>query len=293
MTDTEPFAAPGAAEFAAAKALLSPWRALTDPRVDGYANLPADGRYLLVGNHTTLGVFDIPFVVLGIHDETGVLVRSLGERQHFRVPLWRDLLARFGTVDGSRENTRRLLRAGEPVLVFPGGGREVARRRGDYYPLVWRERIGFARLALEFGYPVVPFAMIGVDDMWDVVADADDPIYAPARALAARVDIDPELLFPLVRGLGPTPLPRPQRIYARLCAPIDASAFGSGWDDASGAAAFRDGVRDAVAAGIDELLAEREADPARKLIPRIAGEAGRLTLAQADAVRRLLPGVSR
>ena len=244
---TESFEAPGAAEFAAAKALLAPWRALTDPRVDGYGHLPADGRYLLVGNHTTLGVFDVPFVVLGIHDETGLLVRSLGERQHFRVPLWRNLLARFGTVDGSRENTRRLMRAGEPVLVFPGGGREVARRRGDYYPLVWRERIGFARLALEFGYAVVPFAMIGVDDMWDVVADADDAVYAPIRALASRVDVDPELLFPLVRGLGPTPLPRPQRIYARLFEPIEASRFGSGWDDADGAAALRDAVRAAVA----------------------------------------------
>lgn len=289
----DPFAPPSAAEFAAAKALLSPWRALTDPRVDGYGHLPADGRYLLVGNHTTLGVFDVPFVVLGIHEETGVLVRSLGERQHFRVPLWRDLLVRFGTVDGSRENTRKLMRAGEPVLVFPGGGREVARRRGDYYPLVWRERIGFARLALEFGYPVVPFAMVGVDDMWDVLADADDPVYAPARALAARVDIDPELLFPVVRGLGPTPLPRPQRIYARLLEPIQASAFGSGWDDADGAAALRDAVREAVAGGIEELLAERASDPARKLIPRIAGEASRLTRAQADAVRRLLPGASR
>ncbi|MFN8112735.1 MAG: lysophospholipid acyltransferase family protein [Solirubrobacterales bacterium] len=290
MSASEDFEAPGGAEFAAAKALLAPWRALTDPRVDGYGNLPADGRYLLVGNHTTLGVLDVPFVVLGIHDETGMLVRSLGERQHFRVPLWRDLLARFGTVDGSRANTRRLMAQGQPVLVFPGGGREVARRRGDYYPLVWRERIGFARLALEFGYPVVPFAMIGVDDMWDVVADADDAIYAPARALAARVDVDPELLFPVVRGLGPTPLPRPQRIYARLREPVEAADFGSGWDDADGAAALRDAVRDSVAEGIEELLAERESDPARRLIPRIAGEASRLTRAQAEAVRRLLPG---
>jgi hypothetical protein len=41
------------------------------------------------------------------------------------------------------------------------------------------------------------------------------------------------------------------------------------------------------------LLADREGDPARGLIPRIAGEAGRLTRAQADAIRRLLRGASR
>lgn len=282
------FEPPGPAGVAAARALLAPWRAWTDPRIDGYANLPADGRYLLVGNHTTLGVFDVPFVVLGIYDETGVLVRSLGDRQHFRVPLWRAVLARFGTVDGSRENARRLMRAGEAVLVFPGGGREVSRRRGDYYPLVWRERIGFARLALEHGYPVVPFAMVGVDDMWDVVADADDAIYAPVRALARRADIDPELLPPLVRGLGPTPLPRPQRIYARIGAPIDARAFGCSWADGDAAAALRDAVRSAVAKAIEELLAEREDDAARRLLPRLGGRARRLTVARAVALRALL-----
>ena len=283
------FTAPTSAEFAAAEALLAPWRALTDPRLDGFEHLPADGRYLLVGNHTTLGLFDVPFLVLAVHRRTGVLVRSLGERQHYRVPLWRDLLSRFGTVSGTRENTRALLRAGEPVLVFPGGGREVARRRGDHYPLVWRERIGFARLAIEFGYPVVPVAMIGVDDMWDVVADSGDALYAPARALAARLDIEPDLLWPLVRGLGPTPLPRPQRIYGRLFEPIDARTFGASWEDADAARGLRDAVRAAVAGGIVELRAERRRDPARNLGPRLTREARRLTTAQAAALRRFLP----
>mgnify|MGYP001501884823 CR=1 FL=1 len=287
--DAAGFTAPTAAEFAAAEALLAPWRALTDPRIDGLEHVPAGGRCLLVGNHTTLGLFDVPFLVLAIHRRTGILVRSLGEHQHYRVPLWRDLLSRFGTVDGTRETTRALMSGGEPVLVFPGGGREVARRRSDHYPLVWRERIGFARLAVEFGYPVVPFAMIGVDDMWDVIADSGDALYAPARALAGRLDIDPELLWPLVRGLGPTPLPRPQRIYGRLFPPIDARAFGSSWEDADAARGLRDAVREAVAGGIAELRAERRSDPARDLGPRLTREARRLTGAQAAALRRLLP----
>jgi 1-acyl-sn-glycerol-3-phosphate acyltransferase len=287
--DVAAFNPPGAAEFAAAEALLAPWRALTDPRIDGYENLPADGRYLLVGNHTTLGLLDVPFLVFAIHRRTGVMVRSLGDRQHYRVPVWRDLLAHFGTVNGTRENTRRLLEADEAVLVFPGGGREVARRRSDHYPLVWRERIGFARLALEFGYPIVPFSMIGVDDMWDVVADADDALYAPARALAIRLDIDPEALWPVVRGLGPTPLPRPQRIYGHIAEPIDAGAFGSSWDDTEAAQALRDAARESVKRGIEDLRAERRSDPARKLVPRLRGEARRLSRAQVAALRSMLP----
>jgi 1-acyl-sn-glycerol-3-phosphate acyltransferase len=271
--------APSAAEFAAAEALLAPWRAITDPRIDGYERLPADGRFLLVGNHTTLGLFDVPFVVLGIHRETGILMRSLGEHQHYRVPGWRDLLTRFGAIDGSRENTRALMRAGQPVLVFPGGGREVARRHDEHYRLIWKERIGFARLALEFGYAVVPLSTIGVDDMWDVVADADDALLAPLRRVAPRLGIDPDLIWPLVRGIGPTPLPRPQRIYSRIGEPIDARTFGSRWDDAPGARRLRAAVATAVEQGIADLLAERELDPARRLVPRLAGEARRATRA--------------
>ena len=231
----------------------------------------------------------MPFFVFEVHRRTGVMVRSLGERQHYRVPVWRRLLTHFGTINGTRENTRQLLEAGEAILVFPGGGREVARRRNDHYPLVWRERIGFARLAIEFDYPIVPFSMIGVDDMWDVVADADDALYAPARALAARLDIDPEALWPVVRGLGPTPLPRPQRIYGRIAQPIAAGAFGSSWDDTAAAKALRDAVRAAVRSGIEDLRAERRSDPASRLGPRLRDEARRLTQAQAAALRRMLP----
>ena len=70
---------PNPVELTAAKALLAPWRVLTDPRIDGFEHLPPDGRYLLAGNHTTLGLFDVPFLVLDIYERTGVLVRSLGD----------------------------------------------------------------------------------------------------------------------------------------------------------------------------------------------------------------------
>src|SRR5512147_2315704 len=116
---------PTAAEIAAAKLLLEPWQLLTAPKFYGVEHVPVDRPFLLVGNHTLMGVLDAPLMVLGLHQRCGVLVRSLGDHLHFRIPLWGDLLTRFGTVDGTRENCERLMRAGEPVLVFPGGGREV------------------------------------------------------------------------------------------------------------------------------------------------------------------------
>lgn len=37
--------------------------------------------------------------------------------------------------------------------------------------------------------------MIGLDDMWDVAVDSDSAVCAPARALAVRLDVDPDLLW--------------------------------------------------------------------------------------------------
>ena len=109
-------------------------------------------------------------------------IRGLGEHAHYAVPLWRDLLAKAGMVRGTRDNVRALMRDRQTILVFPGGSREVNKRRGQQYQLLWREPIGFARLAIEHAYPIVPFAAVGADDMLDVIVD-QTPIYGQlARA---------------------------------------------------------------------------------------------------------------
>ena len=52
------------------------------------------------------------------------------------------------------------LRAGQSLLVFPGGARE---RLGPADVLQWRSRRAYARLALLTQTPVVPVAMEGAD----------------------------------------------------------------------------------------------------------------------------------
>lgn len=97
--------------------LLEPWRRLTDPAYFGMENVPDSGPAVLVGNHTLYGVQDAPLMVAELRARKGILVRALGDHAHFKIPVWGDLLKAFGTVDGTRANCRRLLGAGEVVLV--------------------------------------------------------------------------------------------------------------------------------------------------------------------------------
>jgi 1-acyl-sn-glycerol-3-phosphate acyltransferase len=248
--------------------LLEPLSRVARPRLYGVEHLPADGS-LLVGNHTIYGFLDLPFMMAEIWKHRRLAVRGLGEHAHYAVPIWRELLTVGGMVRGTRQNVRALMRDRQAILVFPGGSREVNKRRGQQYQLLWRERIGFARLAVEYGYPVVPFAAVGADEMLDVVVDQDTPIYGQVARLYEKLMGFPTP--PVVRGVGPTPIPRPERLYFWFGEPIDPARFGDRFDDTAAARALRDEVKGAILLGVQFLRDERDQDPNRGLLTRLRG----------------------
>ncbi len=273
--------------FATAARLLAPWRWLTAPRFYGLENVPRDRPALLVGNHTVMGLLDAPVMVVELAGLRGIDVRSLGDHLHFRVPGWRDLLVRYGTVEGTRENCRALMRAGATILVFPGGGREVFKRRGEKYRLIWGERAGFARLAIEHAYPIVPFGAVGAEECYDILVDAGDVLATPlVGALLRRLFSRADEIPPLVRGIGLTVLPRPQRFYFSFGPPVETTRFALAGDAESAVLAVRERVRSAVSAEIDFLLDERRRDPARDLTARLFRNVRDLVVRPAATVDR-------
>jgi 1-acyl-sn-glycerol-3-phosphate acyltransferase len=126
--------APSAKSFAPVVKVLAPLRRIAKPKFYGIEHVPKGGA-LLVGNHTLYGVFDLMMLSAELIDR-GIVVRGL-------------------------------------ILVFPGGAREVAKRKGEQYQLIWKNRLGFAVMAIEGRYPVVPFASLGMEDALDVVLDTD------------------------------------------------------------------------------------------------------------------------
>jgi 1-acyl-sn-glycerol-3-phosphate acyltransferase len=267
---------PSDAEIRATLRALAPFRALAAPRFYGIENVPREGAVLLVGNHSIYGLIDPPLMVAEIYTQRGRFVRSLAEHAHYRLPGWRDLLQRGGAVRGTRDNTRALFAAGEAVLVFPGGGREVAKRKDEKYQLLWKERTGFARMAIEAGAPIVPFAAVGIEDEFDIVVDADHGLLRPLRRAVESVGGRWDLAWPLGRFAGPLGLPKGERFYYWFGEPVDTTKWAGRDDDTVALAECRDAVREAVYAGIEFLHEQRAADPHRYLIARLAAAASRL-----------------
>jgi 1-acyl-sn-glycerol-3-phosphate acyltransferase len=248
---------------------LRPVLDLQRPYVDGAEHLPADGRFLLVGNHTQLGseVFLIPDTV---RRAIGTRVRPLADRGFARMRgLPADLLAAFGGVIGEPETARELMRHDQTILVFPGGGREIPKFKGEEYTLRWQGRAGFARLSVENGYPIVPAGLVGGDDVYRSWTTRDSAYAKVSAALArrlSRINGRPDMALPLLRGIGPTLIPRPQRMYLRFGAPIDTSRpLGIGTQD------WVDAVKEQTQRALERILVDlrqvRATDPYRGLNP--------------------------
>ena len=259
------FARPPHHEVQRARALFLPLRSLFSPVFLDLEKAPATGPRLFVGNHTLMGGLDVPHLFWELVEQRDIWLRGLGDHAHWNVPVWRELMDRWGVVDGTPENCARLLAAGEPVLVFPGGSREVAKRRGEQYELIWKQRTGFARLAIEHGATIVPFAALGADDAWDIVADAEDMLQSPAGQWVKRVvdavGLPADAVPPIVRGIGPTPIPRPVRLYFAIGDPISTAAHTGRADDEATRWAVREQTRTAIERELVRLRRFREADP--------------------------------
>ncbi|MGO9977511.1 MAG: lysophospholipid acyltransferase family protein [Solirubrobacteraceae bacterium] len=265
---------PGPRTTAVAARALGAAHRFLQPRLYGIQRIPNRGPFLLVGNHTLYGLQDVPSLVYEIERARGVFVRPLGDHLHFAIPIWRNLLCELGMVRGTRANCDALLQAEQGVMVFPGGAHEVFKGRGQHYQLMWRERVGFARLAVAHGCPIIPFAAVGADDTYTVLLDAAHPLAKPIRAISDRITGRPEAFIPIARGLGPTLVPRPERFYFHFAPPIDTTPLAGQHDNIDVLRALRNQVKRGVEDGITFLLAERESDPHRRLISRL-GRAAR------------------
>lgn len=261
--------------------LTAPMRFYFNPVFEGIEKLDPKKPVLLVGNHTIYGVVDVPLLLAQIYKQRGIAVRALADHAHYQIPGWRTMLDSMGGVEGTRENCSKLMELGEHVLVFPGGAREVAKRKDEKYKLVWKKRYGFVHMALKYGYPIVPFAAVGPDDMVDVVWDANDIMKSPVGKLMKKTGVfdkagplrGGDIIMPISRGMGLTGLPRPEKFYFSIGDAIETAPFVGHEDDKAVMEKVRNQTADAIEHLISEQLIKRAQDKSvgwvRKMLTRL------------------------
>jgi 1-acyl-sn-glycerol-3-phosphate acyltransferase len=242
------------------------WNWITQPFFSGWENVPHastnPGTLLFVGNHTLYGV-DMPLLLCGLYLEKGIFLRGMGEHIHFQIPGWADFMRYYGAVDGTRENCARLMGAGQSILVYPGGGAEVFKSKNDAkYSLKWKDRMGFARLAIQFNATVIPVASVGVEDMIDIAADL--PVEGFLKYLGVK-KVDYTLPVPDILKK-----PSVQRIYFKFGEAISTAKYGGQYENLEYMTELRDIVKASLEKEINEMQVFQSQDPDRYLTDRVS-----------------------
>lgn len=177
----------------------------------GHERVPREGAALLVANH---GIFGFDAFILGalLFRHTGRLAVWLADRNLWKLPVLAATLDWVNAIPGTPEAAVACLRAGELVVVYPGGILDSYKHARDRHKLKWRDRAGFARVALRAGAPIVPVAACGVDDMYRVIGR--DP-------LLGRIFFgDWRYNWPIALGRWGTLVPRPAKVTLHALAPV-------------------------------------------------------------------------
>jgi 1-acyl-sn-glycerol-3-phosphate acyltransferase len=217
--------------------ILTPLRPLLQlwfrPRVQGLENVPKDRPVIFVTKHPKgflyLETILLGFIVYWVKRDRP-LIRPMEQRNTsiHRTPILGFMRRNVNTVPATEEAGLATLAAGESLLIFPGGGRELY---GPPDRLDWYGRRGFARIAAKARVPIVPVAIAG--------ADRQHPLRIPLWGKRS-------LWFP--------PVPLPVRLDYAFGPPLEPPSP----DDADAVADFAERVGEETQALIDRTVAARE-----------------------------------
>lgn len=161
------------------------------------------GRVLLIANHSGQLPLDGAMITVAmlIDAKPARSIRSMVEKWMPTLPYVSTFMARTGQIVGTPENCRRLLSAGEAILVFPEGARGITKLWPQRYQLQ-EFGLGFMRLALETHTPIVPIAVVGAEEQAMALFD----LKPMAKLLGFPA-------FPITPTGLPLPLPSKYHLY--------------------------------------------------------------------------------
>ena len=201
------------------------------------------GRVMLISNHSGQLPLDAAMIALSllVEAEPPRVVRAMVEKWAPTLPFVAPFFARIGQVVGTPENCRRLLAAGETIMVFPEGTRGLNKTYDKRYRLQ-EFGTGFMRIALETRTPILPVAVVG--------AEEQAPAFFDFKSVAKVIGFPALPITPTV-----VPLPLPVKYHLWFGSPLRFS--GSPDDDDAELEPKVFEVRRAIEALLERGLASR------------------------------------
>jgi 1-acyl-sn-glycerol-3-phosphate acyltransferase len=131
----------------------------------GHHHIPDVGPAILAANHSGNLPIDGMMIWADVLRNTQPprVPRPIADHFVPALPWLGTLFSRGGMVGGSRGNCRALLEDGNLLMIFPEGVPGIIKPWSKRYQLQ-HFRVGHAELAIRYGAPVVPVAVVGAEE---------------------------------------------------------------------------------------------------------------------------------
>lgn len=232
--------------------------------ISGWENLPAQPA-LLIGGHSggplTMDAWTLAYA-WNRHFQGSRTLHATAHDVLMKTPVLGRYFRRMGVICPTRDNLQEAFKQGDDVVLWPGGECDAFRTWSKRDKVVLGERMGFIKLAIRNGTPIVPVASVGGHDTLFVLSEG--------RALAKwlhlkkllRVEVAPiTLSWPLGIALHVTPLqhvPLPAKIRTEILAPIYCDTDPKKADDAAYVQRMYTEIESRIQAAMDRLAAKRK-----------------------------------
>ncbi|XP_078168112.1 esterase/lipase/thioesterase family protein isoform X3 [Carex rostrata] len=252
--------------------------------VRGLEGVPGKGPVLLVGNHMLMGL-ELRMLYKKFLEEKKVILHGMAHPVLFtsktessREDMSQyDNIRLYGGIPVNPINMYRLFQRDSCVLLYPGGAREALHRKGEEYKLFWPEQPEFVRMAARFGATIVPFGVVGEDDLTELVLDYDDQKRIPfIREWIEEINKDITNIRSNIDGevsrqdlFLPVLLPKvPGRFYYHFGKPIQTKGNEILLKDRDNAMSVYKQIKSEIEGSIAYLKKKREEDPYRSITQR-------------------------
>jgi 1-acyl-sn-glycerol-3-phosphate acyltransferase len=141
--------------------------------IDGIAEVPREGRGVLVGMHRGFMPFDGVMALFALVTRRGRIPRFLIHPSLTKFPFLADFMAKLGGIMACQEHGDYVLQRDELLGVFPEGIRGAFTMYKRAYTLGKFGRDEFVRMALRNRAPILPFVTVGSAEIYPILRRVD------------------------------------------------------------------------------------------------------------------------
>ncbi|XP_050295269.1 transmembrane protein 68 isoform X2 [Anthonomus grandis grandis] len=121
--------------------------------IQGLENLPETGPALIIYYHGAIPI-DVYYFLAKIYLTRNRIVHTVADHFLFKIPGFSILSECMKVIPGTVQSCSKLLKEGNYLAIAPGGVFEA--QFSVNYNLMWKRRLGFAKVAIDSKVPVIP-----------------------------------------------------------------------------------------------------------------------------------------